>query len=642
MRSLSFDEQKDLCAELRERIISVVLENGGHLASNLGVVELTVGMYNVFDPFYDRIVWDVGHQTYVHKILTGRNGKFDTLRREGGLSGFPKRSESEADAFNTGHSSTSISAAVGFARAAKITGENRASVAVIGDGAFTGGQAFEALNDAAGHDDRVIIVLNDNGMSISKNVGGLARYLGRMRTRTTYIKLKKGVKKVLSAIPRIGTKLVKKIQKIKLSFKLLLIPGELFELLDCVYIGPIDGHNVQAVTEAMKKASNVTDKPCVVHVITKKGQGYKPAEDMPEKFHGVAEEKKTAPARSETCKTTDDDQEKKSPQTLEPSNSYSEVFASTVCDLASKDDKVVAVSAAMTLGTKLEMFKEKYPDRFFDVGIAEQHAVTLAAGLSFGGVKPYLVLYSTFAQRAYDQLLHDAALQQAKIIIGFDRGGAAGRDGETHQGIYDLAYAKTLPSGTVFAPSSLAELSAVIRFSYGIFENKIPAGPFIIRYPAKNDFTEREEVAKIEYGKGEVIKDTEKKDIALIAIGSVVNAAVEASERLEKSGFGVALLNARFAKPIDLKGIRELVRDASVIVTIEDGIVTGGFGETVVSELAQVVEDGKNILTGKKIRCLGYPDEPVLQADIRSIYKKYGLDADGIVKAAAELSEHVK
>lgn len=629
MRSLSFDEQNDLCAELRERIIPVVLENGGHLASNLGAVELTVALYNVCDPFRDRIVWDVGHQTYAHKILTGRNGIFDTLREENGLSGFPKRSESKADAFNTGHSSTSISAATGFARAAKIAGEDIRAVAVIGDGAMTGGQAFEALNDAAGHGDKIIVVLNDNGMSISKNVGGMSRYLGRVRTRDSYIRLKKGIKKVLSAIPWIGPKIVKRIQKIKLSVKMLFIPGEIFEMLGCMYIGPIDGHNIKEITNALRKADKM-DKPCVVHVITKKGRGYKEAEDNPEKYHGVPGTKKHP---------EDEEQNAKNGYTDSP-ESYSAVFAEAVCGLAEKDPEVAAISAAMPLGTKLEMFREKYPDRFYDVGIAEQHAVTLATALSAGGAKPYLALYSTFAQRAYDQLLHDAALQKADVVIGLDRGGAAGPDGETHQGLYDIAMAKTLPCGTVFAPASPAELRSAVELTCGLFTDELPHGPFIIRYPAKNIFREISGnicKAPVEYGKGVVMTTKDDFDVAIVALGAEVPAALRAAEILAGEGISAAVFNARFAKPLDEEGIKKFTKNAKTVVTAEDGIVTGGFGESVIAMLAR--GSGK-VPEGRKYIALGYPDEPVMQANVKSIYRKYGLDAEGIAQAVRNAYEN--
>ena len=452
---MSRQELESLCKDIRERLVEVVSKNGGHLASNLGVVELTVALYSIYDPFKDRIVWDVGHQSYVHKILTGRDEEMNELRKMDCLSGFPKREESQADAFDTGHSSTSVSAALGIARAAKLTGQNVKTVAVIGDGALTGGMAFEALNDAAQTKCDITVILNDNGMSISKNVGALSDYLGKIRKKNSYINAKRRVKNFLSRIPVVGAPVARVLRKIKNAVKFKIVPGEFFENLGLTYIGPVDGHDIKGLRAAIIRAEE-NDEPAMIHVITNKGKGYRPAEENPGKFHGIT------PFNAETGEVIgagDPD----APESL------SKVFAEKLCQLAEQDEKICAVTAAMPTGTCLKLFSDKFPHRFFDVGIAEQHAVTMCAGMSSMGAKPVTVIYSTFMQRAYDQLLHDVSVQGLPLVVGLDRAGAAGPDGETHQGLYDFAYLGHMPSATVAAPANKRELEDMLELGMSMY-----------------------------------------------------------------------------------------------------------------------------------------------------------------------------
>lgn len=621
LENMSPAELENLAKDIRERLVDVVAKNGGHLASNLGVVELTLAMYSFYNPYKDRIVWDVGHQTYVHKILTGRNDAMDTIRQYEGLSGFPKTEESVADSFNTGHSSTSISAALGMARAKRMTGADYKVCAVIGDGALTGGMAFEALNDAAQTFCDMTIILNDNGMSISRNVGGLSKYLGKIRTGKSYTRVKKKVKKVLGAIPGIGRHLVLLIHKLKKSIKLMLIPGELFEDLGLSYIGVVDGHDIKAVKKALEKAEKKKG-PVIVHVMTKKGNGYKPAEEDPALFHGISPfDKETGKVKSSSDK------------------SFSIAFADKLTELAADDDKISAVTAAMPLGTGLEKFEHKYPERFFDVGIAEQHAVTMAAGMAICGAKPVIAVYSTFLQRGYDQLLHDVALQDLPLVIGLDRSGINGQDGETHQGIYDFAYLSHLPNTTVAAPCSIKEMEDMLELGMQVFDkekNPEVHGCFVIRYPAKERLTERNgllDYSPVEYGKGAVIFDTAdggEADLCIMTAGAIAEEALKAAEKLAETGVKVRVFNARFIKPLDEEGVLKNAAGAKCVITAEEAVEFGGFGERV-----KLICQNNNITS--KIKVIALPDAALPHGKISQIQKLYGLDAEGIIKAYEDL-----
>lgn len=600
LKKMSVLEREQLAAEIRGRLIEVVPKNGGHLASNLGVVELTIALYSVMNPFEDRIIWDVGHQSYVHKLLTGRNDRFETIRCEHGLSGFPSRIESKADCFDTGHSSTSISAAIGFARARDLRGEKHRVVAVIGDGAFGNGMTFEALNDAGRILNDVLIILNDNGMSIASNVGGMSRYLGRIRSRQSYVRLKKGVKKTLQRIPKIGSPLVRRIQRFKASLRLLLIPGELFEELGCKYVGPVDGHNITAVQKAIEKAEYMGG-PVIIHVITKKGKGYLPAEEDPSSYHGVA------------------------PSSTAPSGpSYSANTGRVLADLAGENKTITAISAAMGEGTGLHVFNEQYPTRFFDVGIAESHAVTMACGMAAGGLRPYVCVYSTFMQRAYDQFLHDCALQNLPVTVLLDRAGVAGLDGKTHQGIYDLAFLKSMPNVTVAAPCCIEEQTEMIHLSTKT------EGPFVIRYPAKDNsflLSEFVQTHPVEFGRGVTLLDTPNPTVLLVSFGQIATQALDASTMLEKAGISCEIFHARFMHPFDEKGLLSLVQGENLrlIVTLEDGVACGGFGSLVLECLHRRMS-----VLPARVEVLGFPSEPVAHGTISQIYRRYGLDGEGI------------
>ncbi len=612
---LNLEQLNELSVCIRERLIDVVSETGGHLASNLGVVELTIAMYSIWNPFTNKIIWDVGHQTYVHKILTGRNDELSTIRQLNGLSGFPKREESMSDAFNTGHSSTSISAALGMVRANRITNDKKKVIAVIGDGALTGGMAFEALNDAARIYNDITIILNDNGMSISRNVGGMSRYLGRIRTGKSYIRLKKGFKAFLLRVPFLGEKLVSLIQRLKLSIKILVIPGDIFEELGFKYIGPVDGHNISEIKKVLKKVEYMYG-PVIVHVVTKKGYGYKPAEKNPDMFHGVSPfDKETGNMRKNI------------------NISFSRNFSKHLCELAEKDKTIAAITAAMQNGTGLREFSNLYPDRFFDVGIAEQHAITMASGMATGNVKPFVAMYSTFLQRAYDQVLHDAALQKLPMVISVDRAGISGTDGETHQGIYDLAYLNHIPNLTVTAPCCIEEQSQFMDIALDLMNKKL-CGPFVIRYPAYDNYThDREYIIKnpVAAGKGLVMNDENKSyDIALIAIGRMVETAMSVSEKLKLMGYTAIVFNARFLSPLDTDGIFDVVSRSKCYMTLEDGVKKGGFGSSVICALTE-----KGLMRHAEI--VGLPDEPIPHGSIDSLHVKYGMDAQSVTEKAVNL-----
>ena len=621
LQYMNVDEYADLASELRQRLVHVVAETGGHLASNLGVVELTVALYSVVDPYKDKIIWDVGHQTYVHKILTGRNAQMETIRSLHGISGFPKSSESEADCFNTGHSSTSISAALGMCRARDLQGEAYHVVAVIGDGALTGGMALEALNDAGRSATNLTVILNDNGMSISKNVGGMSRYLGKIRSRKSYLKAKKDVKRVLGCIPLIGKHLERFVHKIKASIKALFVEGQMFEDLGFQYLGPVDGHNVEAMKRLFIQAIGMTG-PVLVHVVTQKGHGYDPAEANPQSFHG------TAPFDPESGKTQPDS-----------CLSFSKAFGSEICTMAREDNRIVCVTAAMPSGTGLMAFEKEFPDRFFDVGIAEQHAITMSAGMAKGGLKPVVAIYSTFLQRGYDQLLHDSAIQNVPLVLMVDRAGVCGPDGETHQGIYDLSYLNHLPNVTVAAPCCIEEQQMMLHMAMGIFEkdHSMLKGPFAIRYPAKDRYSfDRDFMAKnpVEYGKGILMNFAPfvTYDITIVALGKMVDTAMKAAAVLKKEGIRALVFNARFLAPMDEAGIMEACRLGGCVLTIEDGVKCGGLGSCI-ADLLVTHEIYMPLLIE------GLPDETIPHGKIEEIHALYGMDVNAVCKDARELVE---
>ncbi|MBO5154521.1 MAG: 1-deoxy-D-xylulose-5-phosphate synthase [Eubacterium sp.] len=601
IKKLDPSEYEPLAQEIREFLIEKVSVHGGHLASNLGVVELTMALHLAFDMEDDRLIWDVGHQSYTHKILTGRKDGFDTLREYGGMSGFPKRHENPADAFDTGHSSTSISAGLGLAVARDLCGDTNKVIAVIGDGALTGGMAFEAMNNAAKLDTNFIIVLNDNEMSISQNVGGMSQYLDSIRTADTYQELKNGVMDSLQKIPVYGERMVKRIRKTKSSIKQLFIPGMLFENMGLTYLGPVDGHNISQMVRTFKKAAKVNGA-VIVHVITKKGRGYLPAERHPARFHG----------------TGAFDVETGLPVSKKTKADYTDVFASVMNMSAKDNERLVAITAAMETGTGLKRFHNQYPERFFDVGIAEEHAVTFAAGLAVRGLVPVVAIYSTFLQRAYDQILHDVCLQDLHVVFAVDRAGIVGSDGETHQGIFDISYLMTIPGLVLLAPKNKWELADMLRFAFDY------DGPIAIRYPRGEAYDGLKEFrAPIALGKSEVLYD--ETDIALLAYGSMIPTALAVREELKELHYQCSLINARFAKPLDEELLLSLSADHKLLVTLEENVITGGFGQ----QVTQFLTD-----TGQPIKVLqiAIPDQFVEQGSVGRLREETGLDAASIVK----------
>ncbi len=590
-----------LAQEIREFLIEKVSVHGGHLGANLGVVELTMALHLAFDVTVDRIIWDVGHQSYTHKLLTGRKAGFDTLREFGGMSGFPKRGESGADAFDTGHSSTSISAGLGLAVARDLRGGSYRVISVIGDGALTGGMAFEAMNNAAKLDTNFIIVLNDNEMSISPNVGGMSRYLDSIRTADSYQELKNGVMDSLQRIPVYGERMVRRIRRTKSSIKQLFIPGMLFENMGLTYLGPVDGHDVAKLVRTFKNASRVNGA-VIVHVITKKGRGYLPAERHPARFHGTgAFDIATGLARVKKTKPD-----------------YTDVFASVMNMAAKKNERLVAITAAMETGTGLKRFHNRFPQRFFDVGIAEEHAVTFAAGLAQGGMIPVFAAYSSFLQRAYDQILHDVCLQNLHVIFAIDRAGIVGSDGETHQGIFDISYLMTIPNLILMAPKNKWELADMLAFAFGL------NAPAAIRYPRGTAYDGLKEFrAPLVCGKAEILYD--ETEIALLAYGSMVETALAVRERLKELHYQCTLINARFAKPLDEELLLSLSSEHRLLVTMEENVITGGFGQQVTQYLTD---------TGQPIKVLqvAIPDQFVEQGSPAKLKEEVGLDADFIVK----------
>lgn len=605
IKKLNIQEKNALTKEIRELIIDTVSKTGGHLASNLGVVELTIALHSAFNTPNDKIIWDVGHQCYVHKILTGRKDRLNTLRTFGGISGFPKTEESEYDVFNTGHSSTSISVGAGMARARDILNEDYRVISVIGDGSLTGGMALEALNDVGSSNLKMTIILNDNEMSISKNVGGIPLLLSKIRTRKSYTESNKKIKNIILKMPVIGNGIIKIVQRIKKILKQVFIKNMFFEDIGFTYLGPVDGHNIEQLEQVLESSKEING-PVLIHVVTKKGKGYKFAEENPDKFHGISA------FNIETGKPL-----------KENSIDYSKVFGNKLINLAKNNKKIVAVTAAMKDGTGLSEFAKMYPDRFFDVGIAEQHALGLIAGMAKAGLKPVLPIYSSFLQRGYDQLIHDIALQNLPVVIGIDRAGIVGNDGETHQGIFDLSFLSSIPNITIMAPKDFQELEDMLEFAVNY------NGPIAIRYPrGREGKIIKDKHQKIELGKSEVI--CEGKDITIIAIGKMVETAIEIKQLLDKQGMLVEVINVRFLKPLDEEQLVKSIEKTKLLVTIEDNLLRGGLG----TEILNLVN--KNNLH-INIQTFGYDDVFVKQGTVNQIEKEYGLDSNSIVNKIVEI-----
>ncbi|WP_041274822.1 1-deoxy-D-xylulose-5-phosphate synthase [Desulforamulus reducens] len=609
LKNLSLKQLQSLALEIRETIIKTVSKTGGHLAPNLGVVELTIALHCVFDTSVDRIIWDVGHQSYVHKLLTGRLAQFSTLRQYGGLSGFPKPEESIHDAFATGHSSTSISAALGMALTRDLKGEKHSVVAVIGDGSLTGGMAFEALNYAGHLKTNMIVVLNDNEMSIAPNVGALSGYLSRLRTDPKYSKGKDEIADLLQKIPH-GPKLLKVVDRLKDSVKYLVVPGMLFEELGFTYLGPVDGHDTKAVLTMLQQAKAVSG-PVLVHVITKKGKGYLPAEQNPDRYHGVG------PFDLETGTVV----KSQGPP------SYTEVFGETIVKLAKEDDRIIGITAAMPSGTGLNSFAKEFPKRYFDVGIAEQHAVTMAAGMAATGYRPIAAIYSTFLQRAYDQVLHDVCMQNLPVTFALDRGGLVGDDGPTHHGVFDISFLRNIPNLVMMSPKDENELQHMLKTA--VTYN----GPVAIRYPRGNGIgiSMDEKLQCLPIGKGEVIR--EGNDVLLLAIGNMVQEALKAAESLSAQGIEATVINARYTKPLDEELILNYAGRIKNIVTIEEHVLAGGFG----SSILELFESSG--LTDVKMKRLGLPDEFIEHGTQNQLRAQYGLTSAGIVDTV--LNHHI-
>ena len=601
IKKLTEEDYPVLAQEIRQFLIEKISHTGGHLASNLGVVELTMALHLAFDLPKDKIIWDVGHQAYTHKLLSGRKAGFDELRQFGGMSGFPKRAESPYDAFDTGHSSTSISAGLGIAQAREIQGEDYSVISVIGDGALTGGMAYEALNNAAQLKKNFIIVLNDNKMSISENVGGMSRYLSSVRTKESYAELKKGVDRALSAIPVVGKSLSYGLYLAKNGVKQFFVPGMLFEDMGITYLGPVDGHNVPELVRTLKEAKRVRHA-VLVHVITKKGKGYAPAEKNPARFHGVD------PFDIATGQ----------PLKKKQYPSYTEVFSKKICELAGENRKIVAVTAAMPDGTGLTRFSKKFPDRCFDVGIAEAHAVTSAAGMASAGLKPVVAVYSSFLQRGYDQILHDVCLQKLPVLFAIDRAGLVGSDGETHQGIFDISFLSLVPGMTIMAPKNRWELEAMLEFGVN-FE-----GPLAIRYPRGEAYRGLSEfAAPMEYGKAEMLY--EESGIALFALGSMVSTGEHVREKLKARGYSCTLVNARFAKPMDTDMLDRLCRNHDLIVTMEENVLRGGLGMCATRYIHEHYPQVKVIQ-------VALPDAYVEHGNVSLLREMLGIDSDSVIR----------
>lgn len=594
-----------LAREIRRFLVRSISRTGGHLASNLGVVELTMALHLCCTFPEDKIIWDVGHQCYTHKLLTGRKDGFETLRQYGGMSGFPKRCESVCDVVDTGHSSTSIGIAMGLAKARDLQGKKEKIIAVIGDGALSGGMAFEALNNAARLKSNLIIILNDNQMSISQNVGGMSKYLGDIRTNTSYTGLKEDVEKALKRMPHIGTMLTDRIRNMKDVVKRMFIPGMLFEDMGLTYIGPIDGHDTKQMVNAVENASKL-NKAVIIHVNTQKGKGYPPAQKDPSSFHGVAPfyiKDGTVKNGKDTAKT------------------YTEVFRDALLKEAKENEKITAVCAAMPSGTGLTEFAQTYPERFFDVGIAEEHAVTFAAGMAAGGLKPVVAIYSTFLQRAYDQMIHDVCINNLPVTFAIDRAGLVGSDGETHQGIFDLAYMMQMPNMTVMAPMNDKELEQMLHLALSLDT------PAAIRYPRGSArLASQGETAPVAYGKSQWLY--KESEIVILAVGTMAETALEVREYLKDVAISVSVVNVRFVKPFDEAMFDEIAKNHRLVITLEDGIKTGGFGQKVADYYAE--NEKIHVVT------IGLPDKFIEHGSIQKLRKAYGLDVRGIIKQIKE------
>ena len=590
-----------LAKEIRHFLIENISRTGGHLASNLGVVELTMALHLMFCLPQDRMIWDVGHQSYTHKILTGRKDGFEKLRTYGGMSGFPKRKESDCDAFDTGHSSTSISAGIGYVKARELLDEENYVISIIGDGALTGGMAYEALNNASQLDSNFIIVLNDNRMSISENVGGMSKYLDGLRTANAYTGLKREIEHALNKVPVAGRRMVHQIKKTKNSIKQLFVPGMFFEDMGITYLGPVDGHDVKALCRAFQEAKKM-NQAVLVHVLTKKGKGYRPAEKAPSRYHG------TGPFDIRTGKVL----EKKDKP------SYTDIFGKVLYDEAAKDKRIAAVTAAMADGTGLASFRRRYPKRFFDVGIAEGHAVTFCAGLAAGGMKPVFAVYSSFLQRGFDQLIHDVCLQNLPVLFAVDRAGLVGSDGETHQGIFDLSFLSMIPNMTVMSPKNGTELADMVRFALKL------DSPCAIRYPRGEAYDGYKEFSSpVIYGKSEWIY--EEEDIVLISVGHMFETCANVREKLKEIGYNCSLVNARFIKPLDEEMLQKAAKDHRLLVTVEENVKNGGFGEHVAAWLN--ANEAKTSLLS-----IAAPDAYIEHGNVQVLRKESGLDEESITR----------
>ena len=605
IKKLNLKEKKELAGEIREYLLDTISKTGGHIASNLGVVELTIALESVFDPKKDRIIWDVGHQCYTHKILNGRKEELKTIRQFKGISGFPKVSESETDAFNTGHSSTSISAAAGMAAARDLLHKNYNVIAVIGDGALTGGMAMEALNHIGSSGLKVLVILNDNEMSISKNTGGINELLTKLRVKKKYIKSNKAGKRIVSRIPLIGNMTVKMIKKIKSTIKQAILPGMYFEEIGFRYLGPVDGHNIADMEYLFSKAKDL-DGPTLIHVITKKGKGYEPAEENPDKFHGVG---KFDVFTGEMIGKKKDD--------------YSKIFGHKLTEMAKKNKKIVAITAAMKDGTGLREFATYFPKRFYDVGIAEQHALTFAAGLASQGLVPFISIYSSFYQRGYDQVIHDICAQNLPVIMCVDRAGVVGADGETHQGMFDMSFFKLVPNVTIMVPSNFKELESMMELAVTLKK------PVVIRYPRGGETSARA-ITALEEGKCEIIE--EGKDVSIISIGRETSKAIEISELLKQDNISAELINVRFLKPLDDKTILKSIKKTKKVVVIEDGTIIGGL----CSSVKEIIADNN---LDVKAKYFAYPDQFIEHGSVDELDKKYKQDMDTIYKSIIKMTK---
>lgn len=604
IKKIEPSDYKELAQEIRNFLIEKISHTGGHLGSNLGAVELTMALHLFLNLPEDKLIWDVGHQSYTHKLLTGRKEGFDNLRKFGGMSGFPKRKESVCDCFDTGHSSTSISAGLGLVKARDIQGGRHTVVSVIGDGSLTGGMAYEALNNAAKLETNFIIVLNDNNMSISENVGGVSKYLNNVRTANAYLDIKEGVYNTLKDIPK-GNKVVEGIRKAKSSFKQLVVPGMFFEDMGVTYLGPVDGHDIPAMVRIFQEARRIRNA-VIVHVITEKGKGFVPAERHPARFHGAE------PFDIQTGLPTN-------PRTTA---NYTDIFSTVMTKLGARDEKIVAITAAMPDGTGLKRFRNMYPDRFFDVGIAEEHAVTFAAGLAAGGLKPVVAIYSSFLQRAYDQILHDVCIQDLPVVFAIDRAGLVGSDGETHQGIFDLSYLSSIPGIHIMAPKNKWELSDMMKFAVSL------GRPVAIRYPRGEAYAGLKEYrAPVELGKAELLYA--EGEVCLMAVGSMVKTAEEVKQKLNEAGHKCSIINARFVKPIDLEAVAWAAQNHKLVVTMEENVASGGYGE-------KVREAIDELHTQIKFLQIAIPDEYVEHGNVDLLKQEIGISTERIVERITE------